>query len=53
VPLGDLALNTLFDLLHYSSEIDAQALSAAEGKHIKRTAPVNLAELTAMGRLRG
>jgi hypothetical protein len=53
VPLSDLGLNTLFDLLHYSAEIDSATLARAEGRNIRKTAPQSLAEMTKNGRLKG
>jgi hypothetical protein len=53
VPLNDLGLNTLFDLLHYSAEIDGRTLAAAEGKNIRKSAPMSLADMTAKGKMRG
>jgi hypothetical protein len=46
VPLGDLSLHTLFDLLNYSAEIDALALTTIDGKSIRKSKPMNLAEMT-------
>jgi hypothetical protein len=53
VRLEDMALNVLFDLLHYSSEIDSQTLARAEGKNVRKSAPMSVAEMTAKGRMRG
>jgi hypothetical protein len=53
VGLNDLAVHTLFDLLRYSSEIDARTLARAEGKNIRKTAPMSVAEMTLKGKTRG
>ena len=53
VGLNDLGMNTLFDLLNFSSEIDAAALAKAEGKNVRKSAPMNLAEMTKSGKVRG
>jgi len=53
IPLSDLAMHTLFDLLNYSAETDAAALAGANGKNIRKSAPMNLAEMTAKGKMRG
>jgi len=50
---SDLSMHTLFDLLNYSAEIDAAALAKAEGKNIRKSAPVDLAGMTKKGKLRG
>ena len=46
-------MHTLFDLLSFSSEIDAAALAKAEGKNVRKSAPMNLAEMTKSGKTRG
>lgn len=51
--LGDLSMNTLFDLLNYSAEIDAAALAKGEGKNIHKSAPTDLAGMTKSGKVRG
>ena len=53
VRLDDLGMHTLFDLLNFSSEIDAAALAKAEGKNIRKSAPMDLAEMTKRGKVRG
>ena len=53
VRLDDLGMHTLFDLLNFSSEIDAAALAKAEGKSVRKSAPMNLAEMTKSGKTRG
>jgi hypothetical protein len=53
VRLEDMGLNVLFDLLHYSSEIDSATLAKAEGKTVRKSAPMSVAEMTAKGRMRG
>jgi hypothetical protein len=53
VPLSDLGLHTLFDLLHYSAEIDGMTLARAEGKNIRKSAPMSVAEMSKAGRMRG
>ena len=51
--LADLGMNTLFDLLNYTAEIDAAALAQAEGKNVRKSAPMSLAEMTTKGKTRG
>jgi hypothetical protein len=53
VRLEDMGLNVLFDLLHYSSEIDGLTLAKAEGKNVRKSAPMSVAEMTAKGKTRG
>jgi hypothetical protein len=53
VPLSDLGLHTLFDLLHYSAEIDAAVLARTEGKNIRKSAPMSVSEMTVNGKRRG
>lgn len=53
VPLYDIGLNVLFDLLHYSAEVDSAVLGAANGKNVRKGKPMNLAEMTKAGRMKG
>jgi hypothetical protein len=53
VPLSDLGLNTLLDLLHYSADIDSMALAKADGKSVRKSAPISVAEMTKSGKMRG
>ncbi|HKL93700.1 MAG TPA: hypothetical protein VJZ69_00260 [Clostridia bacterium] len=53
MPLGDLSLHTLFDLLNYSAEIDAVTLATIDGKSIRKSKPMNLAEMTKQGKVKG
>jgi len=50
VNINDMGLNVLFDLLSYTAEIDGAALAAAEGKNIRKTAPMSVADMTKAGR---
>lgn len=52
VHIGDMGLNVLFDLLNFTAEIDSATLAQAEGKTIRKSAPMNVAELTKAGRTR-
>jgi hypothetical protein len=49
VHISDMGLNVLTDLVNYSAEIEAQAVS---GKSVRKTAPMTLAEMTKGGRTR-
>ena len=53
VGYDDLAMHTLFDLLNFSAEIDAAALSGAKGKNIRKSAPMDLAGMTKAGKTGG
>jgi len=53
VNLADLGLNVFYDLVDYSSQIDALALTKADGKNINYSAPMSVSEMTMKGRLRG
>jgi hypothetical protein len=53
VRLEDMGLNVLFDLLNFTAEIDHAALAGADGKNVRKSAPMSLAEMTAAGKLRG
>ena len=39
--------------LHLCRRIDSQTLARAEGKNIRKSAPMSVAEMTAKGRVRG
>lgn len=52
VHIGDMGLNVLFDLLNYTAEIDSIALQAADGKNVRKNAPMTVAEMTTKGRTR-
>lgn len=52
VHIGDMGLNVLFDLLNYAAEIDSATLAAADGKTIRKSKPMSVAELTKSGRTR-
>lgn len=52
VHISDIGLNVLFDLLNYTAEIDNAALYAADGKSIRKSAPMSVAEMTKAGRIR-
>lgn len=53
VNLADMGMNVLYDLLDYSSQIDALTLAKAEGKNMHYSAPMSLSEMTLKGKLRG
>lgn len=53
VNIADLGLNVFYDLIDYSSELDALALAKADGKNIHYSTPMSLAEMTRGGKLRG
>lgn len=48
-----MGLNVFYDLVNYSSQIDAITLAKAEGKNINYTPPMSIAEMTLRGKLRG
>ena len=52
VPLGDMGLNVLFDLLNFTAEIDEATIAQAEGKSIRKSAPMSVADMTKAGRTR-
>ena len=52
VKLEDMGLNVLFDLLNYSAEIDGSAIEGIKGKSIRKSAPMNIAEMTSKGKMR-
>jgi hypothetical protein len=45
-----MGLNVLIDLVNYSAEIDAAAIS---GKSVRKSAPMSVADFTKNGRTRG
>ena len=57
IPLWDIGLNVLCDLIEYSAKVDAEALSANSSgggsKSSFRMPPMNLASMTKSGKLRG
>ena len=53
VPLWDLGLNVLVDLIEYSAKVDAEALSANSGKKSSKSPPMNISQLTKLGKVRG
>lgn len=53
VNIADIGLNVLFDLVDYSSQIDAMTIAKAEGKNINYSAPMSISEMTLKGKLRG
>lgn len=53
VNISDIGFNVLYDLIEYSSEIDAMAIAKAEGKNISYSSPMSLADMTKSGVLRG
>ena len=52
VNIADMGLNVFYDLVNYSSQIDAITLAKAEGKNINYTPPMSIDEMTLEGRLR-
>ena len=53
VNIADIGMNVLYDLIDYSSQIDALTLAKADGKNIHYSAPMSLSEMTLKGKLRG
>jgi hypothetical protein len=53
VRIEDVGLNVLFDLLNYTAEVDSATLQAADGKSIRKSVPMSVAEMTKAGRTRG
>ena len=53
VKLEDMGLNVLIDLLNYSAEIDGAAIEGINGKNIRKSAPMGIAEMTAKRKMRG
>jgi hypothetical protein len=47
-----MGLNVLFDLLNYTAEIDNIAITAADGKSVRKSKPMSVAEMTKAGRTR-
>jgi hypothetical protein len=52
VHINDMGLNVLFDLLNYTAEIDSATIEAANGKTVRKSKPMSVAEMTAAGRTR-
>lgn len=52
VHISDMGLNVLFDLLNYTAEIDGATLAQAEGKNIRKSKPMSVADMTKAGRTR-
>jgi len=52
VHISDMGLNVLYDLLNFSAEIDGVALTAADGKSVRKSAPMSVADLTKAGKTR-
>ena len=50
VHISDMGLNVLFDLLNYTAEIDSAAITAADGKGVRKSKPMSVAEMTKAGR---
>lgn len=46
VRLEDLGLNVLFDLLNYSAQIDNATLQSVNSKSVRKSKPMNIAEMT-------
>ena len=52
VHISDMGLNVLFDLLNYTAEIDNAAITAVDGKNVRKSKPMSVAEMTKAGRTR-
>ena len=52
VHISDMGLNVLFDLLNYTAEIDSATLHAADGKNVRKSAPMSVADMTKAGRVK-
>jgi hypothetical protein len=52
VHISDMGLNVLFDLLNYTAEIDSVAIAAADGKIVRKSKPMSVADMTKAGRTR-
>lgn len=46
VHIGDMGMNVLTDLLNYTAEIDSLAI---EGKSVRKSKPMSIAEMTKKG----
>lgn len=47
-----MGLNVAFDLLHYAAEVDNAVMQGASGKNVRKSEPMNLAELTKAGKIK-
>lgn len=52
VHISDMGLNVLFDLLNYTAEIDSIAIAAVDGKSVRKSKPMSVADMTKAGRTR-
>lgn len=52
VHISDMGLNVLFDLLNYTAEVDNAALQAADGKSIRKSKPMSIADMTKAGKVK-
>lgn len=52
VQISDMGLNVLFDLLNYTAEIDSAAIAVADGKSVRKSKPMSVADMTKAGRTR-
>ena len=52
VHISDMGLNVLFDLLNYTAEIDNATLHVADGKNIRKSAPMSIADMTKAGKVK-
>ncbi len=48
-----MGLNVFYDLIDYSSQIDALTIAKAEGKNLHYSAPMSIADMTLGGKIRG
>ncbi len=53
INIADMGLNVFYDLIDYSSQIDALTIAKAEGKNLHYSAPMSIADMTLGGKLRG
>jgi hypothetical protein len=53
VNIADIGLNVFYDLVEYSTSLDAHTLAKANGKNIRYSAPQTVAEMTTAGNMRG
>lgn len=49
VHIGDMGMNVLTDLLNYTTEIDSLAI---DGKSVRKSKPMSIAEMTKKGKVR-
>ncbi|NLZ47028.1 MAG: hypothetical protein GX896_10100 [Clostridiales bacterium] len=52
VHISDMGLNVLFDLLNYTAVIESAVIAAADGKSVRKSKPMSVADMTKAGRTR-